>query len=65
MYSKFPGLDTHITEEKVSTIENSITNSLLDTEKPRCVFSPCYVILFIFIGAAAAVITYACIKLFT
>jgi len=64
MYSKFPGLDTHITEEKVSSIENSITNSLLDTEKPRCKLNPCYIIVFIFLGASAALITYACIKLF-
>jgi hypothetical protein len=63
MYSKFPGLDAHITEEKVSSIENSITNSLLDTEKPRCKLNPCYIILFIFIGAGAALVTYTCIKL--
>jgi hypothetical protein len=66
MYSKFPGLDVHINEEKISNIENSITQSLLDnTEKPNCKFNYCYIIVFIFIGASAAVITYACIKLFT
>jgi len=63
MYSKFPGLDAHITEEKISNIENSIMQSLLDTEKPKCKLNPCYIIVFIFIGAGAALITYACIKL--
>jgi hypothetical protein len=63
MYSKFPGLDSYISEEKVNIIENSITYSLLDTEKPKCVLNPCYIIVFIFIGAGAAVITYTCVKL--
>jgi hypothetical protein len=34
MYSKFSGLGAHITE-KISNIENSITHSLLDTEKQK------------------------------
>jgi hypothetical protein len=66
MYSKFPGLDSHMNEEKVSNIENSITSSLIsNSEKPRWKLNPCYIIVFIFIGVSAAVITYACIKLFT
>jgi hypothetical protein len=65
MDSKFPGLDSHIAEEKLRNIENSINRSLLDnSEKPSCKMKPCYIILFIFIGASAALITYACVKLF-
>jgi hypothetical protein len=64
MDSKFPGLDSYICEEKVSNIENSITHSLLDIEKPKCKLNPCYIIVFILVGASAAVTTYACIKLF-
>ena len=64
MDSKFPGLDSYIAEEKLRNIEKSIMQSLLDTEKPKCKLNPCYIIVFILVGASAAVTTYACIKLF-
>jgi len=63
MDSKFPGLDSYIAEEKLRNIENSITQSLLNTKNPSCKLNPCYIIVFIFIGASAAAVTYACIKL--
>jgi hypothetical protein len=64
MDSKFPGLDSHIAEEKVINIENSITHSLINnSEKPKFVLNPCYIVLFIFIGVGAALITYTCVKL--
>ena len=65
MESKFPGLDAYIAEEKLRNIENSINRTLLEnTEKPNCKINFCLIIVFIFMFASVALLTYASIKLF-
>ena len=63
MDSKFPGLDSYKMEKKVSDIENSIQNSLIDnSEKNQGKIHACYIVTTFFACVTIILIIYYCVK---
>jgi hypothetical protein len=66
-----PGFSNYKMEENITDIENSITNSLLNTDQSDPNRQNTYVLLcylfatFLFGGAVSTVVTYTCVKHFS
>jgi len=69
MESRFPGFDNYKMEKKVSDIENSITNSLIDSYEVTNSnininnIPLCYKIATVFIISSLGLVIYACVNL--